>query len=158
MIRKDMRYNTSFGAGILAVILILAVPFADTPSLAQVDGNPPQTYQLRANIALANSIAPETAKRYGIDQGPRNALVDVVVMRSGGSHETVPASVEVRAHNLAGQTLPVKMRATFEAGRTAYIGVYKFAPDEVVDFDVLARPENSNEELRARVREHFPSD
>lgn len=78
----------------------------------------------------------ETAKRYGIGQDPRNALVDVAVVRTDGS-ETVPAAVKVTASNLAGQTSHVKMQAISEAGRVSYLGVYKFAPDEVVDFDVL---------------------
>jgi hypothetical protein len=156
MSRKDQHCNGPTGAGLLALTLLVLALFAGVPALAQVGQNQSQTHQLRANIAMARSIAPEVAKRYGIDQGTRIALVDVVVTRLSGGNETVPASVEVRVSNLTGQTSRVHMRAISEAGRTSYLGTYTFAPDEVTDFDVVARPENSNEELRVRVREHFP--
>ena len=142
----------------VAVSLLALALFAVTPAPAQEAQSQSRTHQLRANIAIARSIAPEVAKRYGIDQGPRSAIVDVVVIRLEGKHETVPAAVEVRASNLTGQTTQVRMRAMPEAGRTSYLGVYRFVPDEVTDFDVVAKPENSGEELRAHVREHFPAD
>jgi hypothetical protein len=47
------------------------------------------------------------------------------------------------------------MQTMSEAGRTFYVGVYKFAPDEVTNFDVVAKLEHSGEELRVRVWEHF---
>jgi threonine dehydrogenase-like Zn-dependent dehydrogenase len=155
---KDKRYHTPVGAGLPAMLITLFAfaLLAGASTLAQVGTDQSQGYQLRANIAMASSIAPETAKRYGISRGPKDALVDVVVVRSGGQYETVPASVKVHASNLTGQTLVVKMHAISEAGRVSYLGVYKFEPDEVVDFDVVARLENSTEELHARVREHFP--
>jgi hypothetical protein len=160
MSRKDKRYKTPLEAGRLAIIIAFhaGTLFVGPPALAQGERNQPQPYQLRANIAMAHSISPETAKRYGIGQDPRNALVDVVVARTDGNHETVPATVKVTASNLAGQTSHVKMQAISEAGRVSHLGVYKSAPDEVVDFDVLARPENSNEELRAQGRGRFPPD
>lgn len=141
--------------GMFLIVLAVAL-FLGPPDLAEGGQAPSQTHQLRVNIAMARSISPATAQRYGIDQGLRNALVDVVVVRPSGGNETVPATVDVLASNLAGQASHVKMRAMSEAGRVSYLGVYQFAPGEVVDFDVVARPENSSETLRARVREHFP--
>jgi hypothetical protein len=156
MSRKDTRCNGPFRASLLALVipLLAAALFAGPPALAQVAESQFQTHQIRANVALVRSIAPEIAKRYGIDQGPRSALMDVVVTCLGVGKETVP----VRASNLLGQTGRVKMQVMSEAERTSYVGVYKFAPDEVTDFDVVARPEHSGEELRVRVREHFPTE
>lgn len=122
--------------------------------VAEAEDQSTHAYQLRANIALANSIDAESAKRYGIGKGSRDALVNVVVLRS---NETVPAEIKVLSSNLTGQPRPVEMRATTEAGRTSYLGVYKYEPDEVVDFDIAATPEGSGEPLRTRIRQHFPA-
>lgn len=160
MSRKNPPRDEPFRASPLAFVLpLLALALsAGPPALAQPAESQSRNYQLRANIALANSIAPEIARRYGIDQAPRNALVDVVVTRQGGGNETVPAAVDVHANSLMGQSSRVPMRAVTEAGRTSYLGVYRFTHDEVTDFEVVAKPENSGEELRVRVRERFPAE
>ena len=115
-------------------------------------------YVLRSSTVLSTTIDPVTAREHGIERSSSRGVLNVVVQRRGkAASGNVPAQVTAFARNLAGMEREVPMReAKAPNGWVSYIGTYEFAPREVLDFIVTARPRGSQTELSLKFRDRLP--
>lgn len=113
---------------------------------------------LRSSTLASDRIDPGTARLHGIEPSPTRAVLNVVLLRAGkGVRETLLGKVSASTRNLAGVQNDIEMREVRENDRISYIGTYPFAPREVLDFEVTARPEGAGdaEPLTLRYRERM---
>ena len=138
-------------AALLIATCVLAA--AAQPQEVSRDG-----YTLRSSTILSTAVAPRTAREHGIEPSPSRGVLNVVVQREGqAASGNLPAEVTAIARNLAGMERDIPMReAQAPNGWVSYVGTYEFAPREVLDFIVTARPQGSQTELSLKFRDRLP--
>ncbi len=109
------------------------------------------------NAVTTDFLSPEVAKAYGIRRSRTRGLLTVSVMRRlvAGATKPVPARVEARAVNLAGQLKRIRMREIREEGAIYYIGEFPLAGSETLDFEIEVRPEGVEHPYKVRFRQRF---
>lgn len=150
MIRLALHAARRLGA--FGVLLAFAAAAAAQPQTR--DFGP---YTLRSSTTASDNIAPETARKHGIEPDPRRAVLNVTVLVDGapGAERTVPAEVQATARTLSGKPRPIEMREVDAGGYVSYIGSYEFVPREVLEFEITARPEGSDQVLSMRYEERL---
>jgi hypothetical protein len=101
-----------------------------------------QTYgdfELHYNAIATVVLEPEIAQRYEIQRSQRRGLLTVSLQRDG---EPVPAAVNARSQNLAGQTQAIRMREIIEGDAVYYIGTFGATHEEELEFKVTAQPKD----------------
>lgn len=129
---------------------------------AQANAQPHQVvrdgYALRASTVVSTALDPQTARSHGIEREPGRGVLNVMVEKATAPRENVPAEVTAVARNLAGMEREVPMReARAPNGMVSYIGGYEFAPREVLDFIITARPRGHPDELSLEFRDRLPT-
>lgn len=122
-----------------------------TPVLAQVHEVRQGQYLVRSSTVGSTQIDAATASRHGIKPAPDRALLNVVVLLPGdGRHQerNVPAKVSVTMRRPTGNVEPVEMREVRENSMVNYLGTYRFAPREIIHFEVHAQPQGSAEDIK----------
>ena len=96
---------------------------------------------LRSSTVASDRIDPATASRHGIEPSPHRGVLNVVVLSDEGkAQKTLLAKVSAFTRNLAGVRTDIDLREVKENDRVSYMGTYEFAPREVLDFRIEARP------------------
>ena len=135
----------------------LFIPCLACAQAHEVEAGP---FTLRSNVASSTAIAPSAARRHGIEPAAGRALLDVVVLRDGGTGRRLPveARVEATASNLAGMQRTIPLRAARSPnGDVSYVGTFDFANREVLDFHITAHPKlRAAPPLRLQYRERMP--
>ena len=135
---------------------LVAACAAAAPALAQPHETTRQGFTLRSSTVASRNLDPATARRHGISPSPTRGVLNVVVLRKqGGSPRTVRADVRATARNLTGIENDIPMREVEQNGYISYVGSYRFAPREVVDFQIEARPRGSDTTLTLRYRDRL---
>lgn len=115
-------------------------------------------YTLRASTVVSTALAPKTAQSHGIDPARDRGVLNVMVEKTNPTRDNVPADVTAFTRNLAGMQVQVPMReARAPNGMVSYVGGYDFAPREVLDFHVTARPRGESTELSLVFRDRLPT-
>lgn len=103
------------------------------------------TYRLRSSIAPSDSLAAETAASLNIPRKPDVAVLNVTLLRSVGAElSTVPGRISAVATNLIGAPRSIELVKTQNGGWVSYTGFFRFVPNEVLDFQIRARPDGGN--------------
>ncbi len=123
-------------------------------AIAQAHRQSEQGFTVQASTTSTENISSSAARKFGIDKGPHNAVINVTVMDENG--RTVPADIVVEAVNLAGMKTRIDVRSTASNGWISYAGGYRHAEQEVLDFTVRATPRKANEAILLRFRERMP--
>lgn len=133
--------------------LVPALAFAQSHQMRQGD------FTLRSDTVPSTAIAPGPAERNGIEQGRRQAILNVVVLRGHGrGRRPVSADVQAHARDLAGMRRAIAMHASKTAnGDVSYVGTYSYAPREVLDMVVTATPDGSSRPLSLTYRARMPA-
>lgn len=139
----------------------LLVPLVAALWCAAADAQPHQVardgYTLRASTVASTTLDPRTASSHGIEPAPDRGVLNVMVERSQPPRRNVAADVKVVARNLGGVQEEIPMRqVTAPNGMVSYVGAYEFAPREVLDFHVTARPRPGSTELSLEFRDRMP--
>ncbi len=147
--RANARRTAVFG---LTGLLVLSL---STPLQAQSHNKSVGGYTLRSSVAPTTAVAESALASYGIEPAPRRALLDVVVLKNKkqGVGSTVLADVEAHARTLAGMERPIDLRSASANGRTSYVGVFEHAAGEVLDFEIVAVPEGTDQKIVLRYQD-----
>lgn len=136
--------------------MAILLPIASLPAWPQAHTQQVGVYTLQSSTTNSENLSEESAKAHGIDRDPRRAVLNVVVLKNDAELDTtVPAKVQAYATNLAGQLKKIDMRRVAVAGRISYLGSYRFAHGEVLDFTIKAKLEGSRETLSLTFRERL---
>jgi Domain of unknown function (DUF4426) len=135
----------------------LAMPLlAALTALAQPAEVREDKYVLRASTVAAQNLPQAMRDRHGIPDDPRAAVLNITLQRSdAGAPRNVAADVSVQARNLYGVKTDVQLRRVEADGQVSYLGVYHFLPREVLDFEIVARPEGAPNRLRLEFRDRL---
>lgn len=96
-------------------------------------------------IAVNSSfISPEIAASYGIVRSPRNAFLNISVIKNTGATGTpVSANVTGIKGNLLGQNSAINFIEIREGTAVYYLGQFEFSNAENLRFTLEIQPENS---------------
>lgn len=133
--------------------MLMAATALAQPHQAVRDG-----YVLRASTVASTALDPGTARTHGIDPQPGRGVLNVVVSKKEAPAGNVRAQLSAVARNLVGKEREIAMReATAPNGMVSYVGAYDFAPREVLDFIIEARPEGARTDLKLEFRDRLPT-
>ena len=81
---------------------------------------------VRYSAISTDQLSAESARRYGIERGPRNGLVNIAVERkaSDGTGEMIAAGVAGTVADLAGHRRAIRFRETRDEGGVDYLGEF----------------------------------
>jgi len=148
----------------LALVVAAAVLLSWAPAIAQQqaaaerqpDGTPfSETfgdYTLIYSATPADTLPEEAARRHGIAADSNTVLLNVTVQRDGAN---LPARIDARAVNLAGQAREIDMQETVANDLVSYTGTVEIADREVLDFDLEVLPEGAAEPFGLEFRQAF---
>lgn len=139
--------RSAYAAGLLALATLTSGPAG-----AQAHEARAGDYTVRASTVRSDMLAPETARRHGIEASSTRGVLNVTVMKDG---KTVPAAIEAVAHNLTGRPRPVAMAQTTANGYVSYTGAYEFVHGEVLDFRIRAQPQGGAPALKLEFRDRM---
>jgi Domain of unknown function (DUF4426) len=113
-------------------------------------------YVLRSSTVATQTFDEATARAHGIDPAPTRAVINVTVSRkSAKGRQNVRADVAVSAASLTGRQHVIDMRPIVENGMVSYLGTFDFVPREVLDFTVVARPEQGDRRIKLVFRDRM---
>jgi hypothetical protein len=117
-------------------------------------------FQLHYNAIRSTEIAPEIASRYGIRRSPQRVLINVALLRERPDGTTIPvdAEVTVGARTLTGQVRRVSMRRVVEEPSIYFLGEAEISGNEIVVFDIDARPLEGGVAYEAQFKREFFAD
>lgn len=114
---------------------------------------------LRADVISSLTITEAAAAEEHIQRSADRAIINVTVLKKDGQPEqTLPAQVEVVATDLNGIHQKVGLRESRYGNWISYTGNFKVLPNEVLDFTVRARPQNSDQLLEMQYRQQLGQD
>ena len=102
-------------------------------------------------------LAPEVARAYGITRSENRAMLNVAVLRRGETAGGTPvsATVMVEASNLLGQDKNIAMREARDGEAIYYIGEFTVSDEEIVNFNVVVRPEGTGASHEISFKQQF---
>lgn len=102
-------------------------------------------------------LTPEVARAYDISRSENRAMLNVAVLRMGETRGGTPVStaVTVEASNLLGQAKNIAMREVREGEAIYYIGEFTVADEEIVNFNVVVRPEGTDASHEISFKQQF---
>ncbi|MDX1536444.1 DUF4426 domain-containing protein [Arsukibacterium sp.] len=106
-------------------------------------------YTMRASITRASVLNQNMAQKYGIEQNPDLALLNLVIQDNNEPRQdaTVSANLLVEHANLLGQTQVVEMRAAETDGYISYYGTLDASSQRVFQLAVKAQPAGTEQML-----------
>jgi hypothetical protein len=108
-------------------------------------------YVVHYNALSTESLPPSVAKAYGITRSTNRGLLNISVLKKGGSFEGVESDIKVNATNLTGQLRSVDLRKIKEQKAVYYIGVFSVANEETLDFSIdVTTPDNKTGNMKMR--------
>jgi hypothetical protein len=114
-------------------------------------------YVVHFNALNTNFIAPEVAGNYGVRRSPQQALLNIAVLRKvlDTTGEPVVAAVSGSVSNLTGQTTPISAREIREGNAIYYIDTFRVNNEETLRFDLVVKPQGSDESFQVRFSQQF---
>lgn len=144
---RSQCHRSGFATGLLVLAMLAGGPAGAQPHEARAGD-----YTMRASTVRSDMLAPETARRHGIERSSTRGVLNVTVMKDG---KTLPAAIEAVASNLTGRPRPVALTQTSANGYVSYTGAYDFVHGEVLDFRIRAQPQGGAPALQLEFRDRM---
>jgi len=116
-------------------------------------------YMIHYNAINTSILQPEVAKQYKINRSKNRALLNISVRKKGSGTMTqdtaVIANVTATAANLNKQLQEIKMREIREGDAIYYIGEFRIANAETLDFKIRVDAENKGQAHDLSFRQEF---
>lgn len=117
------------------------------PAWAQAHESAVGGWVLRSSSVVSLHLAPETARKHGIERAENRAVLNVTVLQRNAGSPTAQATVKAHRRDLAGVEQKIAMREIQEGNRVSYLGSYTFVPGEVLRFHIEALPRGHTDAL-----------
>ena len=138
---------------------ILAVLFVSLISLSAWAENSTQIpgYTIHHNAIPTASLDPAIAKQYRIQRSKYRGMLNVSVIKdeAGTTGISSPAVVLAKATNIRGQLISIPMRQVLEADAIYYIGEFRIADQETLNFDLQVQPQGESRFYKANLSQQF---
>jgi hypothetical protein len=119
------------------------------------------SYELHYNALRTDLLTAEVAHAFNIQRSKNQVLLNVSMLHKEADHaprKPVDAEVSVDAYNLNGQLKNLDMRRVTEGEAIYYIGEVSIAGNEILVFDIKAKPANEPVPFEVKFKREFFSD
>lgn len=124
-------------------LLVLAAVLLAGPALAQ-QAETFGSYRVHYNALNTNLLTPDVAQAYGIQRAGTRAMLNITVLDTT-TNEAVKATITAGATNLTGQRRDIQLREISDQGAIYYIGTFRIANQETLNFAIDVSPEGHSE-------------
>lgn len=115
-------------------------------------------YELHFNAVRTDQLTPDIARAYGIQRSTNRVLLNVTLLHKKADGEPrlpVEAAVSVDAYNLNGQLKSMEMRRITEGSAIYYIGEVSISGNEILVFDIKAKPAAESGAFEVKFKREF---
>lgn len=119
------------------------------------------SYELHYNALRTDLLTPDVAKGFGIQRSKNQVLLNVSLLHKEADHaprKPVDAEVSVDAYNLNGQLKNLEMRRVTEGEAIYYIGEVNITGNEILVFDIKAKPASEAAPFEVKFKREFFAD
>jgi len=114
-------------------------------------------YTIHHNALTTDVLSPQVAKAYNIQRSKSRGMLNVSVIKDVPDHagQPVKATVTATATNLSGQSREIPLREVQDGNAIYYIGDFRVANEETLNFDLEVTPEGSPGTYSAKLSQQF---
>ncbi len=114
-------------------------------------------YTIHHNAIPTATLDPAIAKQYGIQRSKYRGMLNVSIIKekTGTTGKSIPAVVLVKATNIRGQMISIPMRQVVEGDAIYYIGEYRIANQETLNFELQVQPQGTSRFYNAKLSQQF---
>ncbi|MEJ2611733.1 MAG: DUF4426 domain-containing protein [Candidatus Thiodiazotropha sp.] len=136
--------------------VLLALLFT-LPAWAENSTTIPGGYTIHHNAIPSSSLDPAIAKQYGIQRSKYRGMLNVSIIKSaeGTTGKSSEAVVMAKANNIRGQLISIPMRKVNEGDAIYYIGEFRIADQETLNFEVEVQPKGMTRFYTAKFSQDF---
>ncbi len=136
-------------AGLLAVVFPFALLAENSTSIPG--------HTIHHNAFTTDMLSPAVASAYRFQRSKNRGMLNVSVIKDipGTLGESVAADVKVHTANLTGQTREIPMREIQDADAIYYVGDFRVANQETLDFVLTVTPKGAPRSYTAKLRQQF---
>jgi hypothetical protein len=114
-------------------------------------------YTIHHNAIPSASLAPDIARQYGIQRSKYRGMLNVSIIKNveGTTGQSAEAAVMAKANNIRGQLISIPMRKVTEGDAIYYIGEFRIADQETLNFEIKVQPKGERRFYTAKLSQDF---
>lgn len=114
-------------------------------------------YTIHHNAIPTATLDPAIANEYRIQRSKYRGMINVSVIKTekGTTGISTPAVILAKATNIRGQLISIPMRQVLEAEAIYYIGEFRIADQETLNFDLQVQPQGESRFYKAKLTQQF---
>ncbi len=138
------------------IIVFLAFVLTATAAWAENSTSVPG-FTIHHNAIPSASLEPTIARQYGIQRSKYRGMLNVSIIKSveGTSGKSTEAVVMAKANNIRGQLISIPMRKIIEGDAIYYIGEFRIADRETLNFEIKVQPKGETRFYIAKLSQEF---
>ncbi|MEW8508304.1 MAG: DUF4426 domain-containing protein [Candidatus Thiodiazotropha sp.] len=138
------------------VVLFFILLLTTTVSWAENSTSIPG-FTIHHNAIPSASLEPAIARQYGIQRSKYRGMLNVSVIKSveGTTGQPSEAVVMAKANNIRGQLISIPMRKIIEGDAIYYIGEFRIADQETLNFEIQVQPKGETRYYSAKLSQDF---
>lgn len=142
-----------------AIVLALSLAASQAWAQNQIHEKLFGQYVLRSSVANSLLIPEENLADESLVRTEKRGIIRIAVWKKGEQRtRSVPAEVQARAYDQFGSIRPISLSENRINGGVFYTGAFVFAPGEVLDFHISARPAGAEKNLEMTYQEKIRVD
>jgi hypothetical protein len=117
-------------------------------------------FEIHYNAVRTDELTPDVARAYGIERSGNRVLLNVSMLAKGTDGRTTPVdgAVAATAYNLNGQLKDLEMRRVQEGDSVYFIGEVGISGNEILVFDIDAKPRDGSGTYAVKFKREFFAD
>ena len=114
-------------------------------------------YTIHHNAIPSASLEPGIARQYGIQRSKYRGMLNVSVIKTveGTTGTPSEAVILAKANNIRGQLISIPMRKVTEGDAIYYIGEFRIADQETLNFEIKVQPRGEKRFYTATLSQDF---
>ncbi len=138
------------------IIVFLTFVLTATAAWAENSTSVPG-FTIHHNAIPSASLEPTIARQYGIQRSKYRGMLNVSIIKSveGTSGKSTEAVVMAKANNIRGQLISIPMRKIIEGDAIYYIGEFRIADRETLNFEIKVQPKGETRFYIAKLSQEF---
>ena len=147
---------------VLGFMMVAGACAASVPE-ARTLGNEPLrfgNYEVHFSAFNSTFLAPEIARAYQLERGPRQGLVNIAVrnVKDSDAGTAISAKLEGHRQNLLQQQSGLKFQEIREGSAIYYLAGFRFSNEEMLEFNINVQPDGSDRTRKVQFRQQFYQD
>jgi hypothetical protein len=117
-------------------------------------------FEIHYNAVRTDELTPGVARAYGIERSGNRVLLNVSMLSKAPDGRTTPVdgAVTATAYNLNGQLKDLQMRRVQEGTSVYFIGEVGISGNEILVFDIDAKPRDGSGTYAVKFKREFFAD